>query len=444
MPGKARSPAHYAYLLTIVPFVLGLTTSAARAIEVQRVVGATGVRSWLVESQKLPLVVLQFAFRGAGSVADPPGREGLASFGAEMLLEGAKDLDSTAFQERLSEIGVVLAFSADRDALVGHLQVPRERWEDAVDLLRSALTQPRFDADAVERVRRSLTTRLARLAADPGHVALQAWWNGSFPNHPYARDPDGSPAGVAAISATDLRTGFMPRLARPRLLVGAAGAINARELADALDRLFGDLPTAEPGGNIPEAKFAPKPLEVSHLPFPQSACVFGHPGVAPRSPDYLPATVLNHVIGGGTLTSRLFVEMREKRGLVYSVRTMLDALPGAEVLTGRFSTENRKVRAAIGVVKDEWRRAAKGDVSDEEVREAKDYLRGALPVSMDGTAAIAAKLLSVQRLGLDVDYITQWDTKISAVDLAAVRATAQRILHPEILNFAVAGNPEGL
>lgn len=435
-----RSRTH---LLAIVPFLIGLSASAAPAIEIKHL-DAAGVRAWLVESGQLPIVVLDFAFRGAGSSADPSGREGLARFGAQMLLEGAGDLDAITFQERLSEIGAVLIFTADRDSLVGHLEVASEHWESALDLLRLALTQPRFDTDAVERVRRSRAVELARLDADPGHVARRLWWRSVFPNHPYGRDPDGSPGDVAAISAADLRMAFMPRLTRAGLLVGAAGAITAQQLAADLNRLVTDLPSGAGEPTLPEAIFVPGPLQVARLPFPQSACVFGQPGVSPRSADYLPALILNHIVGGGTLVSRLFLEMREKRGLVYSIRTTLETLPGADLVVGRFATENAKVRAAIDLVKSEWQRAQSGDVTDEEIVDAKNYLKGSFPVSLDGTAAIAARLLAVQRLGLGVEYIMGWEAMVDAVGFDAIRATAKRAIVPQILTFAVAGNPEEL
>jgi zinc protease len=441
MRGGRHRPAR---LLAVIPLVIGLTTGPAQAIKVQQAAGTMGVQSWLVESRQLPIIALDFAFLGAGSVADPPDRGGLARFGARMLLEGAGDLDATAFQERLAEIGAILVFAADRDALIGHLEVSREHWERAFDLLRIALTRPRFDADAVERVRRQRAVDLARLEADPAHVALRAWWLSVFPDHPYGRDPDGSPQHVAAVSAADLRTAFMPRLTRSALLVGAAGAIDAEELAAAVDQLVADLPPGMTERAVPEARFVAKPPQIYRLPFPQSACVFGQPGVPPRSADYLPALVLTHAIGGGTLTSRLFVEMREKRGLVYSVRTALEPLRGADLLIGHFSTENAKVRDVLEAEKREWQRAASGDLGDEEVEEAKDYLKGAFLVSLNGTAALAAKLLAIRRLGLDVDYIAEWGERIGAIEPESVRMTAQRFIRPESLTFAIAGDPDGL
>ena len=182
------------------------------------------------------------AFRDAGAAADPPGQQGLATFGARMLTEGAGDLDASAYQERLSALGAALTFGADRDMLVGRLEAIRDVREQTFELLRLALTRPRFDADAVERLRKSRLAELARLQTDPHYIARRAWWQGVFPNHPYGRDPEGTEADTATITAENLRSAFMQRLAKRNLIVSAAGAISAAELAEALDRLFGELP----------------------------------------------------------------------------------------------------------------------------------------------------------------------------------------------------------
>jgi len=180
------------------------------------------------------------------------------------------------------------------------------------------------------------------------------------------------------------------------------------------------------------------------LPFPQSACVFGHAGVRPASPDYFPAIVLNHSVGGGTLTSRLFVELREKRGLVYSVRTTLEPLANESLLIGWFATENNKVPTAIELVRREWRQLASGDVSETDIDAAKAFLKGNLPLSLDGTSAMAGRLLAVQRLGLDMDHLTAWNAKVDAVTADMVRALARRLMRPDDLTFAIAGDPTGM
>jgi zinc protease len=421
-----------------------LTPTPAISFGILRVKSSQGIEAWLVETPELPVIALHIAFRDAGSVADPPGRQGLAAFGARMLTEGAGELDASTYQERLSELGAALTFTADRDTLVGRLEVTRDSRDQAFELLRLALTDPRFDADAVERVRKSRLAELGRLESDPNYVARRAWWQGVFPNHPYGRDPEGSEADTAAIAVDDLRSAFMRRMAKGSLIVSAAGAISVAELAGALDRVFGDLPDRGTTSAVPAAVFVPSDPLVVRLPFPQSSCVFGHVGVRPTSPDYFPAIVLNHIVGGGTLTSRLFVELREQRGLVYSVRTMLESLSTESLMVGWFATENDKVPTAIELVRREWRRLASGDVSEADIDEAKAFLKGALALSLDGTSSMAGRLLAVQRLGLGMDHLTAWNAKVDAVTVEMVHALARRLMRPDALTFAIAGDPMGM
>jgi zinc protease len=437
----------------IFPVILGgaavaalgaLTPTPAASFQILRVQSSQEIEAWLVETPEFPVIALHIAFRDAGSVADPPARQGLAAFGARMLTEGAGELEADAYQERLSELGAALTFTVDRDTLVGRLEVMRDYRDQAFELLRLALTNPRFDSDAVERVRKSRLAELARLESDPNYVARRTWWQGVFPNHPYGRDPEGTEADTAAITDDDLRSAFMRHIARGNLIVSAAGAISMAELAEALDRVFGDLPDGGMTSTVPVAVFAPSDPLVVRLPFPQSSCFFGQVGVRPTSPDYFPAIVLNHIVGGGTLTSRLFVELREKRGLVYSVRTRLELLSTESLMIGWFATENDKVPTAIDLVRRQWRRLASSDVSAADIDEAKAFLKGALPLSLDGTSTMAGRLLAVQRLGLDMDHLTAWNAKVDAVTAEMVRALAHRLMRPDALTFAIAGDPMGL
>ena len=424
--------------------LMAVTSPPAFAVEVSSVKSSRGIEAWLIETPELPIIALHIAFRDAGSAADPPGRQGLAAFGARMLTEGAGGLDASAYQERLSELGAALRFGAARDILVGRLEAVRDHRDQTFELLRLALTNPRFDADAVERVRKSRLTELARLETDPNAVARRAWWQGVFPNHPYGRDPEGTAADTAAITAADLHSAFMRHISKGNLIVSAAGAISAAELAEVLDRIFGELPELSKTPAVPPPVLKPSSPLVARLPFPQSACWFGHMGVRPTSPDYLPALVLNHIVGGGTLTSRLFIELREQRGLVYSVRTSLEPLANESLVIGSFATENDKVPTAIDLVRHEWHRLANGDVSETDTDTAKAFLKGAFPVSLDGTSAMAERLLAVQRLGLDMDHLTAWNSKVDAVTAEGVRDLARRLMRPDDLTFAIAGDPAGL
>lgn len=435
--------AKKAFKILWVTAFMFMQTYHAFPLDIRIVTSSSGALAWLAASHHLPIIVVDFALVGVGSASDPDGKQGLANFAAQMFLEGAGDFDAKTFQEQLADIGATLTFAADRDALVGRLEVTREHRNRALDLLRLALSQPRFDLDAIERIRIKRDAELARLDNDPAYAASLAWWKAAFPDHPYRNPPLGSREANGRIMAADLRH-FQSRLSSAKLVVAAAGDVSAAELSDLLDRGFQDSAKHREPDPLVKAEYRTFAPVVVRLPFPQSACVFGQPGVSPTSADYLPLLLLNHILGGGTLTSRLFVELRERKGLVYSIRTAAETLLQADLLIGRFATENAKTKAAVETVQAVWRRAAQGDVSDEEIAAAKSHLKDMLPVSMDGTSAISAKLLAVQRMAQDIDYIQKWRNRIESIEPELVKHMARKIFATDILTFAVAGEPEGL
>ena len=434
---KALRPV--AAVLAVAGAALGVTP--AHALEVQQVRSRAGVEAWLAEDHTLPVVSLQFAFLGAGSAAEPAGRGGVASLAASLLGDGAGPYDEESFGTQLATRGIDLGFSAERDALVGGLQSTVEHLDSAVELLRLALTAPRLDARALERERASLLTTLARLETDPGHVANRQWWARAFAGHPYARAPLGTRDSVAAITRDDVRLFLERALARNRLVIGVAGAIDAQTLATLLDRVFAGLPETPARVARRAPLTLPGDVAVTRLPLPQSTVVFAQAGIARNDPDYYAALVMNHILGGGVLTSRLFHELREKRGLVYSVRTALEHHAETDLLSGWFATENARVKEAVTLVREQWRRLARGDVSEAEVDAAKAYLAGSLVLRLDGTAAVAAVLTEMQRRGLGIDESRQRAERIAALDIDDVRRVAGRLLDPEHLTFSVAGDP---
>lgn len=429
-------------ILWITAF-MSMQSYQAFPLDIHAVSSPSGVVAWLADSRHLPIIVVDFALVGAGSASDPDDKRGLANFGAQMLLEGAGEFDAKAFQEQLADIGATLTFVADRDALVGHIEVVREHRHRAFDLLRLVLLQPRFDLDAIDRVRIKRDVELARLDNDPAYVASRAWWEAAFPDHPYKYPPLGFRETNGRITAADLQN-FQSRLSNAKLVVAAAGDVSTTELADLLDRGFHNTSKNLGLNTLAKAEYRSFSPVVVRLPFPQSACVFGQPGISPTSAEYLPLLVLNHIIGGGTLTSRLFVELRERRGLVYSIRTAPEPLSQADLLLGRFATENVKAKVAMETIQAEWGRVVKGEISDEEIAAAKSHLKEMLPVSMDGTAAISARLLAVQRMAQGIDYIQQWRKRIESIEPDLVRRTAKKTFSTGALTFAIAGEPDGL
>ena len=362
-----------------------------------------------------------------------------------LLDEGAGELDSAAFQGRLEELAITLRFDADLDTLRGSLETLTENRDEAFALLRRALGEPRFDADPVERVRSQLQARARGALEDPEVVATRAFFALAFPGHPYARPASGTAESLAAVTADDLRAFVRARLSRDRLVIGVVGDIDAKELSRLLETTFAGLP--EEGAAPAVADTAPATngqVQIVATGAPQSAIVFGQRGLARDDPDYYTATVLTHILASGPFTSRLYQEVREKRGLVYTVYARLAPLDHSSLILGLAGTVNERAGETIAVIRDVWRAVAGEGVSGGELADAKTYLTGSFPLRFTSSGQIAAILVSMQLDDLGIDYLERRNGLIEAVSLDDVNRLARELLAPQALAFAIAGNPDGV
>jgi zinc protease len=419
-------------------------SAKANAMKIQTVRSPGGIDAWLVQEHAVPLIALRFVFEG-GSAQNPTGKEGLANFLTAMLDEGAGDLDSQKYQERMEELAFRMGFEDSRDGFYGSFETLTANRDPSIDMLRLALNQPRFDADAVERVRKQLLSGLAFAAKNPNRVAGKAWSALAFPGHPYGLPADGTPQSIAGITREDL-DGFRKRnFARDNLKVVAVGDISAEQLGELLDSVFGDLPgkaeLAVVPQTMPEAK---ERVQVIHMDVPQSVVQFGAPGIAREDDDFMPAFVLNQILGGGGFASRLTEEVREKRGLAYSVYSYLQPYRRAAIFAGGVATKNEEVGRSLDVIRDELRRMAKDGPTPEELKNAKDYLTGSFALRFDTNAKIANQLLGFLFESYGIDYIDKRNAQVNAVTLADVKRVAARLLKADELIVTVVGKPQGL
>ena len=444
---RLRAPAlRTIWLALLVAFVgiLTVRSSPAEAMKIQHVRSPGGIEAWLVEERKVPLLALRFMFEG-GSSQDPNGKEGLANFLSGMLDEGAGDLDSLAFQKRMEEIAMRLSFNDARDAFYGSLETLTANRDAAVELTRLALSSPRFDADAIERVRGQILANLAFAAKDPDRVADKAWYRAAFPDHPYGRSPSGTPESIATVTRDDL-VGYTKRVfARDTLKVVAVGDIDAKTLGALLDRLFGALPAK--ASLQPVAQVAPKAggrLDIVEMNVPQSVAFFGLGAMKRKDPDFMPAFVMNQILGGGGFASRLMEEVREKRGLAYSVYSYVAPFKHTSIFAGGVATKNEEIAQSLDVIKGELRRMAADGPTPEELANAKSYLTGSYALRFDTNAKIANQLLGILQEDLGIDYVDRRNKEIEAVTIDDVKRVARKLLDPENLIITVVGKPKGL
>ena len=428
----------------LAAMALALPALPARAaVEIAEVTSPGGITAWLVEERSIPFVALEIRFKGGASL-DAEGKRGAINLMTGLLEEGAGGLDARGFAAQAEALAARYSFNVYDDSMVISASMLTENREAALDLLRSALVEPRFDPDAVERVRAQVLSGLRSDATDPEAIAAQRFDEIAFGDHPYGSSRDGTLESVAALTRDDLIAAKDRVMARDRMYVAAVGDISAAELGPLLDRLLGDLPeTGAPQAGPVEVGLAGG-IEVVPFETPQSVVMFGQEGIGRFDPDFFAAYLLNEVLGSSGFGSRLMTEVREKRGLTYGIGSYLMPMDQASLYAGQFASANERVAEAIAVVRAEWARAAAEGVTAEELESAKTYLTGAYPLRFDGNATIAGILAGMQAEGLPIDYIKTRNAQIEAVTLEDVKRVAARLLRPDELTFVVVGSPVGL
>jgi len=426
-------------------FVLAGLLAAAplpgQATTVERIVSPGGIAAWLVREPSVPLIAVDFAFRG-GANQDPVDKPGVATMMASLLDEGAGDIDSTTFHERVEAKAIEVSFGATRDYISGSLRTLTENQDEAVELLRLALTAPRFDAADVERIREQLLAGLRRATTSPNDLANQRWWATAFPDHPYGRPVRGTLQSVPTITVEDLRTFVRSVFARDALKIAIVGNIDAAAASKLVDRVFGNLPAT--GGLSSVALASPQGLGrkiAIDLDVPQSVVLIGGAGIPRKDPDFMAAFVLNHVLGGSAFSSRLYKEVRETRGLAYSVYSAVFPLDYAALFMSGTATRADRAGQTLEVLEAEIRKLAESGPTEDELVKAKSFLAGSYALRFDTSAKIAEQLVQIQLENLGIDYIDKRNGMVEAVTMADVKRAAKRLLDGGMLTTMV-GRPQ--
>lgn len=433
-----------AALSLITLFILFSLMRPASAMEIKQVKSPGGIEAWLVEAHQVPLMALRFAFEG-GSTQDPEGKAGVANFMSAMLDEGAGDLDSATFQERMEDIAMRMSFEDSRDTFYGSMETLSENRDAAVELLKLALTKPRFDQDAVDRIRRQLLANLAYEAKSPDRLASRTWYETAFKGHPYGVSPTGDEKSITAITRDDLEGFRKNNFAKSNLKIVAVGDIDEATLGKLLDEVFGALP--EKAKLAPVADVMPvkgNGVDVVEMDVPQSVAMFGMGGLKRKDPDFMAGFVLNHIIGGGGFSAILMEEVREKRGLAYSVYSYLSPMDHSSIYLGSVATKNESIAESLDIIRSELSRIAKDGVSEDDLKNAKSYLTGSYALRFDTNSKIASQLLGILVEDMGIDYVEKRNAQVEALSVDDLKKAAARFLKPEDLIVVVVGKPNGL
>jgi zinc protease len=416
---------------------------AASAMTIEKIVSPSGIEAWLVREKAVPLVTLNYAFHG-GATQDEANKSGTANLAADLLDEGAGDLDGKTFHERLESHAIELGFQVGRDYIHGSLRSLNEYRDEAFDLLRLALSSPRFDADAIERIRRQELAGLQRDTTNPNDLASRRWWQTAFPDHPYGRETRGTLETLPRVTADDLRSYVRRVFARNELKISIVGDIDAKTAGALIDRAFGALPAKNDLKSVANA--TPSGLGrriVINVDVPQAVVTFGGQGIARQDPDFMAAYIVNHILGGGSFSSRLYREVREKRGLAYGVSDSLVWFRSAALVLGGTATRADRTADALAVIEQEIKRMADGGPTPDELAAAKSFLKGSYALTLDTSGKIATQLTQIQIDNLGIDYIQRRGALIDAVTIDDAKRVASRLYGGGML-VTVAGRPKGL
>jgi zinc protease len=427
------------FRIALAALALAMLPSLAWAVDVKTLDFGKSAEVWYVEDHTLPMIAMS-ASLPAGSAYDPANKAGLAAFAAALLDEGAGNMRAEAFQSALNSRAIRLTVSPDRDRLTISLVTLSANAPDAFRLLGLALSQPRFDADAVARVRAQILASLKQSEEDPATVAARGFYREFFHGHPYAHPTDGDATGIAAVTQGDLKYFAKTHWVRGRLDIAVSGDVDPATLKTLLASAFGKLPKTAPHLPPPDTHMGAPGLHVIPMPVPQPDAVFGLPAIKRADRDFIPAYVANYILGGGGFSSRLMSDVREKRGLTYGISTGLSPYKSAGAWIGEVGSKKESMRETIAVLRATMKKFADEGPTDQELADAKTYLTGSFPLGFDSNTGIASQLNTFQDLGLPADYVEKRNALIQAVTLDDVKRVSKRLFNPARLTVVVAGS----
>jgi zinc protease len=420
-----------------------LSTPSHAAAKIQHLVSPGGIEAWFVQDSTVPLIAMEYAF-GGGATQDPADKPGVGNMVSDLLDEGSGDLDSTTFHERLDRRAIELSFGSSRDVFRGSLRMLKDNKDEAFDLLRMSLTSPHFDSTDVERIRTQIMSGLRSDTSNPGALASRKFLEIAFGDHPYGRLSSGTLESIPKIDIADLKDYVRRVLARDTLKIAVVGDVDTATLGKLLDRTFGGLPAKASLTPVPDVE-AVMPPQRAYIPLdvPQTMVTFGGPGIRRHDPDFMAGYVVNHILGGGS-SSRLYREVREKRGLAYSIYESLLWMDHSALFVGNTGTRADRAGETVDAIDREVRRLAEDGPTQQELDEAKSYLKGSQMLALDTSSKLASALLQYQLDRMPIDYIEKRNAIVDAVTLDDARNAARRLWGRGLLTVIVGRSPQAV
>jgi zinc protease len=430
--------------LIVTLLALNFFSTRANALEMKRMTLSNGAVLMVSEQHLLPMVTVAIAF-DAGSRRDPKGKEGLAELAANSLTQGTKDLTETEFNQKVDFMGSEVSVGAGRDTAEASFTSLKKYEDQTLSLLAQVLINPGLRPADIERKRAEMVAAINAEEESPHYVAEITFGKTLFgPDSPYGHPSEGFKDTTSKLTPDDVINFYHQFYKMGGAVIAVAGDVTADEIKAKLEKEFAALQGTVPAQAAPPAPDVPPGLHPTLIDqnVAQATAIIGFGGVARSNPDYYKLQVMNHILGGGGLTSRLMQEVRSKKGLVYGVGSGFDAglFPGS--FRAILQTKNKSANEAIAETLHQIRLMQEAPVTDDELSSTKKYLVGSFPLKFDALAKIDSFMLQVELYGLGLDYPDRYPKLIDDVTKDDVLAGAKKYLHPDAAILVVVANQQ--
>lgn len=416
--------------------------SAHAGLPIQHWQTASGARVYFVESHGLPLLDLSVEF-DAGTRRDTPAKSGLASLTAQLLSLGAGGLPEEEISRRLADVGALLGAASDPDRAgltLRTLSSGRERTQ-ALELMAKVLQQPDFPVAALEREKARVIAALREEETQPGPIGEKAFQAALYGAHPYGLPGAGKVETVSALQRQDVVDFYRRHYVAESAVIAMVGDLNRAEAEATAERLSSGLPRAN--GALPSLpEVAPLVRgETRHIPHPasQSHILLGMPGMSRTDADYFPLYIGNYILGGGGFASRLTEEVREKRGLAYSVYSYFLPLAQPGPFQIGLQTKREQAPQALKIVHATLDRFVAEGPTGEELTQAKQNISGSFPLRLDSNKKILGYLSLIGYYRLPLNYLDEFVNNVDKVTVAEVKAAFKRRIDPDRMVSVIVG-----
>lgn len=429
------------FRLIITALILSLSQQAlANTFKTEQWVTKSGVKVVFYKAMEVPMLDISLAF-AAGSAYDG-NHYGLSALTANMLNQGNAGQDASRTAELLADTGAQFNIETSKDMAVYTLRTltSKTALDQSSALFTKIINHPDFPDEAFEREKKQQLMAIIQSQDSPDEVANLNFFKALYQDHPYAHANKGTTKTVNALKKHDLIQFYNQYYVANNALLVMVGALDTPAAHQLAERLTQELPKGQPAKAIPKAMPLTKETKIN-IPFPASQTMvrLGQLGIDHQNPNYFPLMLGNYILGGGTLVSRLGLEVREKRGLTYGVTSQFASMPGVGPFIISLSTKNDNTTEALKISKDTLQRFINEGPTQEELDDAKQYLRGSFPLSLASNRAIASILLRISFYQLPDDYLDTYVNHINALTREQVKQAFKQQVNPNSMLLVTVG-----